>query len=236
MARNFYFGADAAMVSGSRVFSAAINADWAALGLTEEQALSYREIDAQLQAAYQAAITPSTRTAVAIARKDNCMKVMQRMAGMFSAIIRGQPGVDDSQLIALGLLPRSGRTRRRVPQDPPRVQVISVRGRVVKIRVCDKDSVSRRSKPFAAVGSHIFSYVGEESPDDPRAYHYECVASRTTTQITFPNNVPSGATVWLSARWVSARGETSIASVPISFTLQGGAISAAAPHALRAAA
>jgi hypothetical protein len=106
----------------------------------------------------------------------------------------------------------------------------------VKIRVCDKDSVSPRSKPLAAVGSHIFSYVGEESPADPRAYHYECVASRTTTQITFPNNVPSGATVWLSARWVSARGETSIASVPISFTLQGGAISAGKPDALRAAA
>jgi hypothetical protein len=34
--------------------------------------------------------------------------------------------------------------------------------------------------------------------------------------------------VWLSACWVSQRGQIGNASTPISFTLQGGAISAAA--------
>jgi hypothetical protein len=40
--------------------------------------------------------------------------------------------------------------------------------------------------------------------------------------------VPSGATVWLSASWVNARGQASVGSTPISFTLQGGAVPAAA--------
>ena len=236
MARNFYFGADATMVSGSALFSAMINADASAFGLSNEQALAYGEIDEALQSAYLAAITPVTRSPVAVARKNTCMKLMQRMASNLSGIIHSIEAVTDAQLISLGLLPRAKRRRRNVPDAPPRVQVISVRGRVVKIRVCDKDSVSGRSKPFGARYSDIFSYVGEKSPVDPRAYHYECIATRTTTQITFPNDVPNGATVWLSARWVSARGETSIASVPISFALTGGAISATAPNALRVAA
>jgi hypothetical protein len=40
--------------------------------------------------------------------------------------------------------------------------------------------------------------------------------------------VPSGATIWLSAQWVSARSQLSPGSTPISFTLQGGALPAAA--------
>jgi hypothetical protein len=106
----------------------------------------------------------------------------------------------------------------------------------VNIRVSDKDSSSGRSKAPGARGADIYSYVGEQPPTDPRAYHYERFASRTALQITFPNNIPSGATVWLSARWVSARGETSVGSAPIRFTLQGGPILAAAPDLVRAAA
>jgi hypothetical protein len=236
MARNFYFGADATMVSGSAAFSAAINVNPSALGLSDEQALAYAEIDAALQVAYHDAVTPSTRTPVAVARKDACVKAMQRSATMLSAIIHGTPAVDAAQLISLGLLPRPKHRRRNVPDTPPAVRVISVAGRVVKIRVCDRDSASGRSKPFAARGAHLYSYIGEKPPTDARAYHYEGFTSRTSTQITFPDRVAHGATVWLSASWMSARGETSIASEPISFTLQGGAVTPSTSQGLRAAA
>lgn len=236
MARNFYFGADVTMAGGSALFSSIINADAPGLGLTGEQALEYGVIDAALQSAFLAATTPSTRSPVAVAYKNAAMKAMQRSATRLSIIIRATPSVTDAQLISLGLLPRPRRTRRHAPDAAPLVRVRSVIGRVVHIRVCDKDSSSGRSKPFGARGVEIFSYVGEESPADARDYHFEHFTGRTTTQIIFPNDVPSGATAWLSARWISARGETSIASVPLGFTIQGGAISAAAPLALRAAA
>jgi hypothetical protein len=113
---------------------------------------------------------------------------------------------------------------------------MSVIGRAVTVRVSDPDSQSTRSKAPNARGAQIFSYVGEEPPADQRAYRFECFASRTTAQILFPNDVPSGATVWLSARWVNARGETSPASPPLGCTLQGGAIGPSVPSLLRAAA
>ncbi len=50
------------------------------------------------------------------------------------------------------------------------------------------------------------SFVGADAPTDPRVYHYEGMATRSTTQVLFPDTVASGATVWLSAQWVSARG------------------------------
>ena len=70
--------------------------------------------------------------------------------------------------------------------------------------------------------------MAPEAPEDPAAYHFEGMATRAKMQILFPNTVPSGATIWLSAQWVSARGQLSFGSVPVSFTLQGGAIPVAA--------
>src|SRR5437016_3275194 len=153
MARNFYFGADATMASGSASFSALINADASAFGLTGAQALAYGEIDAALQSAYQAVTNPSTRSPVAVAHKNTVMKSMQRRARLLSDIIRATPAVNDAQLISLGLLARPRRTRRHAPDAPPMVRVISVTGRVVNIRVSDKDSPSARSKPFGARGA-----------------------------------------------------------------------------------
>ncbi|HVT90406.1 MAG TPA: hypothetical protein VHD56_16250 [Tepidisphaeraceae bacterium] len=235
MSRNFYFGADATMVRGSAVFSSVISADPASFGLTSAQSDAFESINAALQDAYQIAITPATRTSVAVSKKNAAVKAMQRKAVMLAKLISSTPSVNDAQLISLGLLPRAKRTRRNVPTDPPLVQVLSVVGRLVKFRVCDKDSQTGRSKPFGACGAQIFSYVGEEPANDSRAFHFECFTSRTTVQLHFPNNVPSGATVWLSARWVNARGETSIASPPLNFTLQGGPVVAETPMLAMAA-
>ncbi len=224
MARSFYFDTEATMLSGSAVFSAAINSDATAFGLTEAQALAYGQINADLQSEMRAAADPLTRTAVAVAQKNSRIKSMQQSARGLVDIIRSTPVVTDAQLISLGLLPRAKRSRRNAPDAPSMVRVVSVAGRIVNIRVADKDSASGRSKAFGARAAQVFSYVGDAPPTDLRAYHFECTSSRTTAQIIFPNDVPSGATVWLSAKWVSARGESSIASVPMSFTLTGGAI------------
>src|SRR5205823_561193 len=121
----------------------------------------------------------------AVAHKNAAMKLMQRSANNLAEMIRAKPAVTDAQLISLGLLRRPQRTRRNAPDTPPIVRVLSVFGRVVNIRVCGRDSTLGRSKPFAARGAEILSYVGEQSPSDPSAYHFECFASRTTAQITF---------------------------------------------------
>jgi len=69
--------------------------------------------------------------------------------------------------------------------------------------------------PFGAKGADIYSFVGAEAPTDPNEYRFEGMTTRATVDILFPNSVASGATVWLSARWISSRGQKSQASYPL---------------------
>lgn len=224
MARNFYFGSDQSMVSGSATFSRLINEDAGAYGLSAELAAEYALVNAELQIAFTLATTPVTRTPVAVERKNTAVKSMQRSARYLSSIINAKETVDDAQLMALGLLPRAKRTRREAPRTPPRVNVVGVDGRIVKLKISDADATAALSKARNAVASQLFAYVGEAAPADASAFRFVGNFSRVNATVLFPDHVPSGATVWLSARWISARGEASPASPAMSFTIQGGPV------------
>ncbi len=227
MSRNFYFGKDADVVAGSANFASLISIGPTTYGLTAGQATAFGLLDTALQSAYSAAVNPSTRTPVTVEAKNVALKAMRNSAIQLGRIIFATTTVTDAQLVALGLLPRPVYTPRHVPTIPPTIEVLSVSGRLVKVRVRDLDS-ERRGLPFGAKSANIYSFVGDDAPTDPRVYHFEGATTRATADILFPNTVASGATVWLSACWVSARGQMSIGSTPMSFTLQGGPIAAAA--------
>ncbi|HSI36905.1 MAG TPA: hypothetical protein VK986_25185 [Tepidisphaeraceae bacterium] len=129
--------------------------------------------------------------------------------------------VTDGMLIALGLLPRAARTPIGPPTVPPVLEVGVVSGRVVNVRLHSSDS-TRRGKEVGASGCNLYSYVGPIVPTDPRDWRYEGTSTRVLAQILFPADVPTGSTIWLSARWVSARGAMGPASEPVRLTLQGG--------------
>lgn len=224
MARNFYFGSDRLMAKGSATFSRLINEDPGAYGLSEERAAEYAIVNERLQSAYLRATTPSTRTSVAVAGKNDAVRAMQRAARDLCMIINGTRTVSDAQLVGLGLLPRAQRMRRHVPASAPSVQVDRVDGRRVTVRISDREAPTATRKARNAVASQLFAYVGESAPSDPRALQYIGTFSRVIATVNFPNDVPSGATIWLSARWVSARGELSSASDAMPFTLQGGSV------------
>lgn len=223
MPHNFYRGKDADVVTGSANFASLISSGAVSYGLTTAQATAFGTLNTALQSAYSAAIEPSTRTPVTVAAKRAALSGMRASAILLSKIIYATATVTDAQLVGLGLLPRASRTPVPVPGAAPVVEVSSVSGRLVNVRLHGADS-ERRGKPFGAVGANVYSYVGEAAPTDPRAYHFEGTTTRTITQILFPNTVASGATVWLSACWISARGQTGPACTPISFTIQGGGV------------
>src|SRR5207248_1359893 len=127
----------------------------------------------------------------------------------------------DAQLLSLGLSPRPTRAARAAPAGAPVVDVAATMGRVAILRVREAGSI-RVALPFGALGANLYSFVGPTSPADPRDYHFHGMTTRARTQITFDNDVPNGAMVWLSARWVGARGRTSAASEPVCFPLPGG--------------
>jgi hypothetical protein len=226
--KNFYFGKQANIVVGSANFAALISASPVSFGLSAAQATAFGVVDTALQSAYIAAVTPETRTSVTIQAKDRAIHNMRAQAITLAKLIYGTATVTDSQLVSLGLLPRTVPTPRRVPGAAPVMEFISCNGRVATVGIHGAPPDSSRGKPFGAIGADVYSFVGAEAPTDPTAFHHEGMATRSKFQITFPNTVASGATVWLSAVWVSARGQRSLGSTPISFTLQGGLVPVAA--------
>ena len=168
MARNFYYGNDAAIVRGSANFAALISASAESFGLTSEQSSAYAALDALLQSAYLASITPDTRTPVAVAQKNLALRNVQKYAVCLARIAYATSTVSDAQLMSLGLQPRPVPAARALASAPPTVTVISVIGRVVKVRIADPSSPERRTKPIAALGANLFSFVGPEAPSDPR--------------------------------------------------------------------
>lgn len=221
MSRNFYDGRQADIVAGAANFAARIATGFASYGISSSQSTAFGALNTTLQADYTAAVDPSTRTRAAIATKNASIRSMRAMAINLAKIIYATATVTDAQLIDLGLRPRASRTPIPPPADAPVLEVGVVSGRLVNVRVHAAGS-ERRGKPAGAVGANVYSYVGETAPADPRAWHFEGMTTRTIAQIVFPDTVASGATVWLSANWVSARGATSPACAPVQFTLQGG--------------
>jgi hypothetical protein len=57
---------------------------------------------------------------------------------------------------------------------------------------------------------------------------FQGIATRATTEIRFDDDVPSAATAWISAAWVSRRQKRGIACNPVQVTITGGPVAAAA--------
>lgn len=225
--RNYYFGKDADIVAGSANFAAKIATAFASYGISSSQQTAFAALNTALQAKYALAINPDTRTPVAIQGKQLAVKNMRANAVMLAKICYGTTTVTDEMLVGLGLLPRTSPTPRPVPDQPPVVEYVSCANRLVKIKLHGAPPDSRRGKPFGAVSANIFTFVGDAPPTDPTEFNFQGVTTRPNTEIQFPNSVTSGAKVWISACWVSARGAQSPGSEPISVTIQGGAVTPA---------
>src|SRR5438132_9481629 len=110
MPRNFYFGKGADIVAGSANFASLIATGYASYGLTSAQSTAFGTLNTALQSAYTAAVNPPTRGPVSIEAKNLAIKNMRANAILLTKIIYSTATVTDTQLTALGLLPRSTHT------------------------------------------------------------------------------------------------------------------------------
>ena len=227
MPTNFYLRPQAEIVSGSANFAAMIAADYAALGIPVAMATEYGVLNTTLQAAYVAAVTPETRTRITVEAKDEAVRAVRTCAIGIAKRIMSVQTVSDSQLLALGLNPRPTFGSRPNPVGSPVLEVKKVSGWLVDVLVHSSTSEVRGKAPNA-MAAQIFSYVGAEPATDPRQFHLEGVSTRGKLQILFPQTVPSGATAWLVANWLSYRGQPGMACQPVRVTIQGGLVTAEA--------
>jgi hypothetical protein len=202
MARNFYFRKQAEAVSGSANFAAYLTAHAAALGLVPAQATAYGLVDTALQTAAATSTDPETRTRVAVEATRVAMKNMRAAAIPLAQQIYGNPAVDDSQLVAMGLLPRAGRVPAEHITVMPVVTVKEILGRNIRLQVRG----SARGILPAADGALIYSFVGTTPPAGAEGWTCEGPITKDSTIVAFGDEVAVGARVWFAAQWFNTKG------------------------------
>jgi hypothetical protein len=217
---------DSALLAFGVHFSSMISATLATYGLVAAQATAFATLVTNFQSAL-AACEPTVRSKTATAAKNAARSQMNLSAQQLINIINGQPSVTNAQKIALGINVRSVPTPIPTPGNPPELDIVSVTGRTVKIRMHNNTTMTR-ARPAGVTGCTVFSYVGTTPPADMTAWNFEGNTSKTVVDVLFPSTVAGGSAVWLTAFWYNGKGQSGPACAPVTTYLAGGSVSAMA--------
>jgi hypothetical protein len=219
---------EAELVTWSTGFNTKINATPTTYGLTAGQATAYTTVHTAFVTAFNAANSDATNSRSAIVTKNAAKAVLIASARQLAGIIQSYPGTTNAMRSDLGLTVRDTQpTPVPPPANPPDVDIVSVSGNTVKLRLHDSTTPARRGKPAGVSGAAVFSFVGAAAPTDEGAWTFEGNTSKTVIDIVFPGTVAPGAKVWFTAFWFNQRKQEGPASAPVTTNIPGGGAMAA---------
>ena len=200
-----------------------------ALQLAETQVLRYDE----LLKPYVASVDELTRSRaegvrsqILTGRRDEARRDLLRYGRGLYAAIQANPDVPDTDKRAAGVTVISRENRRvEPPRTPPTLRVTDVIGRRVELAISGATGPDRpRRKPGNAMAAWVYSYVGETYSGDSTDWTFCGMAGDATYAVVFPDDLPGGTAVWITANYVSRRGETGPNAMPVQTHLQGGGV------------
>lgn len=208
MRKDFFPDAEPEQLSWSGHFAARLVSDPEGCGVSVEQAAWFAELQADFAEAYRRANDPATRTRVAVLRKAEAGRSMERAARALNRVIQSSPNVTAVRKCELGLstAPRGRGPRLPAPSDAPLVRMRDVTGQTLTLQLVDADSPYRSAKPYGVDAAVISLHVGPDAPADADQWRYAGQASRTTAVVDVPGPLPAGTVVWVTARWFNRRG------------------------------
>lgn len=218
---------DEGLLGWSLNFKTLITAAPTTYGLTAAQATAYGTVHTTYATAL-AACDPSVRSKTSTAAKNTARTALKTAARQTASIVDGTPTVTDAQKINLGMTVRHTPVPIPPPTTAPGMDVLSVVGWTVKIRLHDLASEKKRGKPPGTIGASVFSWVGATPPADPAMWKFEGSTGKSITEVVFPSTVPAGSKVWLTAFWFNGRKQSGPARPPVPVTIQGDAYAAIA--------
>jgi len=222
---------DSALVSFGSNFSTRITASPTTFNLVAADATQYATLLGAFISAYEAvtqARDAGTRSKPLTTVKDLAKADLLPFARSLYGQVQADTAVGAADKELLGIVVRTMPTPIPTPVDAPALDIVSVIGRTVKIRLHDATNHSRRGKPAFVKGAAIFSYVGAVPPSDPALFKFEGNTTLTDVTVNFPLTVAPGAQVWLTAMWFNERAQSGPGCTPISTNVQfGGGLMAA---------
>jgi hypothetical protein len=210
---------DVKLLSWSEAFGGNIDADPAKYGLSPAQTGAYSDLHAAFAATLQANL-PQFRSKATTLLKNDARAALVADARLLVNLINGQKTLTDADKIGIGLPVRSKPTQNAPPDEAPFIEIVSVRGHTVSIRLGRSGVVG--TKPAGVQGATLFRCISEDVPTPMSDWRFIGNFGRNAIDIDFPGALPPGAKVWLSAQWINTRLEGGPLCQAVSTHLQGG--------------
>ena len=218
---------DSDLAAWSINFNTRITATPVTFGLTAGQATAYTTLHAAFIAAYNAASADGARSKSLVTAKETAKAALLVYARELYGFVQANTTVSDADKNLLGVTVKAAPTPVPPPSDPPALDIVSVTGRTVRIRLHDSTDASRRGKPVGVNGAAVFSFVGATPPSGTSTWKFEGNTGKTLVDVTFPDSVAPGAQVWLCAFWFNQSKQSGPACDPMSTNVQFGSAMAA---------
>jgi hypothetical protein len=210
----------------STSFRNSITADPVIYGLVAAQATAYSTLHTAFATAYATAIDPATNSKTNVEIKNTAMQALKYGPGgawQLVNICQAFPGMNNDLRSALNIRIPDGRPNPvPVPQTWPDIDIVSVFGHTVRVRV-HETGVPKGGKPAGVKGASLFFFVGEDPPADVNAWGFAGNTTKNVHDVMLPTETAAGARVWLTACWFNNRMESGPATTPpMSVNVPGG--------------
>src|SRR5262245_33545805 len=227
MPSSYFPTRDGLLVTWGNTFASVLTATPTLYGATAPIATAITAKATAFADAYATAMEPTTRTRATIAAKNTAKQAFKEAVRPVVRVIYGQTALTDEQIIAIGLRPHDGSaTPINPPEEQPVVEVVSVIGRTVEVRLHSLDT-EKRGKPEGVAGASVFSFLGDAPPADVNLWKFEASTTRTIFQMDFPAATAAGSQFWITAFWFNPRQQSGPMANPVSDFLGGGVAEAA---------
>ena len=143
------------------------------------------------------------------------------------AFVQDNTAVTDAAKIELGVVVKDFQpTPVPPPAEAPAIDILSVSGNTVRVRLHDAVDTSR-PKPAGVKGAAIFSHVGATPPATAQEWTFQGNTTKISIDVAFGAETPAGAKVWFTAFWFNTTALSGPAAAPISTNIAGGGAMAA---------
>ena len=222
---------DPLLVAWGANFDQKVNLSPERYQLSLAQALAFRAAYGPYRAAQQAvgaAAAAGAQTQMLTGTRDAAKSALLRVGRALYALVQDAIAVDPADKDDVGVVvKKTNPSRIPPPAEAPSISVVATFANTVTLRMFDAVNPSRRGRPRETAGALIFSFVGAQPPPDGAAWKFEFATQATKLDVTFPGDVPPGARVWFTARWLNPRLEAGPAAAPVAIHIPGGAAMAA---------
>jgi hypothetical protein len=227
MAIDYIPRSDADLLAFALHYSGLITATPTAYGLTALIATTLSGKVSTYQTAYTAAVGPNTRGPAAVLAKVEARKDLVEYIRTTAKQIQGTMTVTNAQRQALGLTVASHPSPIPPPAFKPSIDIVSVSGNTVRIRIHEDGQPTGRGRPPGVDGISLWSAVGASAPTSESDWTNEGITTKTVIDVNFPATVTPGSKVWFTAFYFNPRKQNGPAADPVGTNIAGGGAMAA---------